>query len=391
MATNKQSSSRRTPEHREAHVKEWASHKAASLKWPSAIRKRWRQTDRAQHDEFEPLARDDEDFRWFFALGESPSFQGWSPEKRKRWKRIERCLDGGGFNLMKHYTNSVAEHVGLLADYRRYVQNAARSYAAANWGNFIVVTNRSLVAFIKALRPSHKIVTVKSLFRDDRLATRPRDLDQPGAPNPLSDVPFSTWGDRRVDASVARFLLEYSLRLGVADARQASDSRLLQLFRNELEKDPLFCLEQRGERFDDHENYVPPGLRTVRQQQLAKRDAVIAITSFAQGGGGGSLLRNFMEAESRWDPSKLEVDPERPTTTVSEIARWAGLDTDWVRRALVKEGCEQARVKRQPIPTTFLKSDRGRDFWLKAKAELKRRDVDSLHGGTRFSRKRTAR
>lgn len=62
---------------------------------------------------FEPAPEDDRDFRWFFSLGLKERPQGLTPDRAKRWKRIHRCLDGGGRALCLHYTNPLGTELAL--------------------------------------------------------------------------------------------------------------------------------------------------------------------------------------------------------------------------------------------------------------------------------------
>lgn len=349
------------------------------------------------HAAFAPRPRDDEDLRWFFAQGPRPSLRGRTQGQQKRWRRVNRCLDGGGYNLARHYSRQPTDDLELAAEYRRFVQNMERSYAAGEWAPYMTVSTRVLRALVERAKPKHKIMVQSTWSDDPRYVQRTLADDDPRAvTDVLQSIPFSTFGDRRVDGSSAKFLLEITGRQSFAESQRLSDARALDLFRDRLKRIPAFLVEsacdERGiaRPWDDDDR---PIARPLRGEQKTKEHARTTLVEFAEAGASGSMrcdapgseLLAFMRNELRWDLTKIEIDPERPNTAVTEIARWVKLDTKWIRRVLAKHGCAGVALKRQPIPTAWLRSDRGRDFWADAANEIRlRQAADLLVSGARF-------
>src|SRR5579872_3133473 len=165
----------------------------------------------------------------------------------KRWRRIDRNLDGAGRALMLHYLGKVdptpdyrqyEQSRQLAAEYRQYLRNTVKGYGTANWEPYCIASEEKLRALINGVRPAHETV-LRSTRHGERtyLAQRPRD-EEPGLGLLLRDVQRSTWGARRLSLEQVRLLLEMACGVPYVDARAMAAIDAIELLETKLASIP---------------------------------------------------------------------------------------------------------------------------------------------------------
>lgn len=311
---------------------------------------------------FAPPQKHDEDLRWYFGLGAAPSMKWTTPEHRKRYRRVHRCLDGRGLHLRQYYTGEETDVLRVRTDYRRYVENLRKPYGPAHWEPFLVTTRACLVALLNARKPQSEIVRLRSLRQGrEYLATVPVN-DQTLAGDDdikawLSDglLELSTWGDIRVSPKAARVFLELASGVTLEAARRIPDNRALEQLKQ-------LCARHLP---------PPPDVEEVTSPNAKNR----AIARLGETSQGDAQLSALAAGESQWDHTKVESNVGDETTTVSELAKKYKLDTKWVRAKLVSLACPGAAKDGAKIPVRWLRSDFGRDFGTAASREQTARDM----------------
>lgn len=313
--------------------------------------------------------RDDRDLAWYFDHGHDPDLRGASAEVRKRHRRVDRCLNGGGFALMQRYTGRGSATIGeLRSDYSLFVQNKAQPYSALlePWD---VVDEEKLRSFARRLskgRPTHQIAGDYWL-ETERTVPLTTEHDRW-----ISDMKRSTWGEIRLGEADARFVLEWGFDFTpdqlreldaeqmVADVAAAIRAEVVTVRRSRRSLGPReILLGVLGQDEGDPDDGI----------QAAPRLEAINDAEDGDGEAEAFDIQAFLRSEARWDPDKIERNPHDAMTTVTEIARRLRLPTKWVRASLIQNGCSAARLKRAPIPTAFFQTERGHDFRLAAERE----------------------
>lgn len=310
---------------------------------------------------FRPLPKDDADLAWFFARGEKATSRYTTPEVRKRARRIERRLNGRGYYLQLYYVRGEIPDLRLLLrDYRAYVQYAGEEEP------FLVVPRARLEQLALLGWREYEIVSTFDWDSNRRNFSQ----DQRRAHAPVTDIldgiETSTWGHARLDASAAKWLLEWSCGLTIHETVGLSDEQALQKLKAELARLPEGAPAQ------------PPLTETGAQRE--HKQAIREAVRDADGVRGLEALLALARRERRLmrEEGDLEPLPGRTTFTVSELARLLMLDNGWVRRALIHHGLRDARIKRRPLPVVWLDSDRGRDFRERAANEFRARNLQRM-------------
>lgn len=373
---------------------------------------------------FRPTHADDLDLRWYFAMGPSEKWK--SEDQRRRHRRIARCLSGHGWALRYYYQNprklEPAELAPLVEDerigrgwteldgltpderetflrrarrsaattdhwatqgamllsmeYSLYVRNQARHYADVD--DFVVVSRFALEGLLGVQR-EHWFDGNRDPFdgrRGREVLVHPGDFIDEMLMR--SELHRSTWDDLRVSGTTAQLLVE---RVGLGSSKERlSKKRALALLKDAAKKAPpppsrIVTMTPRERATFSYglpeAAYKAPKFTTddVRENRRSLTQELREIRKDSLGyldhwGVADHELRSDL-----WDPRKLELDPLKETTTVSEIAKRAKLPNQWVRRALVKRGCPGANIKRKPIPVLWFSTEQGKDFWEAVKRE----------------------
>jgi len=366
-------------------------------------------------------ATDETDLRWFFNLGPNPKWI--SPKVQNRWKRINRCLAGGGGRLRLFLQNERGHSDPLFASIIDEDDiNSLWTVRVDGWG--VVSQERIPKGFLGSIdrllvhrddKPPNSVYnpyaaerharnrfllhhvaeSAQSLLeaeyagyreRSSVLRKNPRAWEKwpPFAVIKLAafeslcvssgeqwaGVELSTWGDVVLtDVCKARRLLfpeDASRRSAEEMQKIASLSNveimgLLAKFR----PTPVETSDA-TERTDDEDRDFPvddhetPKERRRRERQEARSELTDAIKSGAAKAWGADG-HALAPATFRADVTGEQTG--NMLTTASEIAREYGLPAETARRQLEKLGCPGASQRgRRAIPVVWLHSDAGQEF-----------------------------
>ncbi len=380
---------------------------------------------------FEPAPEDDADLRWYFGLGQKRSPQWLSPSQQRKWWRINRSLDSEGRALCLYYTNpmqterALAPAVGepwlycwrLYSAADEYLSRPTNSDECAAFVHRVVTRRATARPQSAALR--HDTQRVYSQGRDaaedalfdsvrqrvvekltieyqtylERKAKRSEQSDAvvfPRAPAvaylgqnqllnryiPTGLVTFSTWGDIRISVDCARRILDDRVAPGgrptpaaaalvVESMREAMRAALeAESWRERIATED--GADRRG-RFAALRDIADGAECSVKHNGLPNQDALNILELVRTERG------RFDRRTGRYenDPRLLEIDPTRPSTTVTEVAAIARIPAKHARALLQKLACPGATVMRGELPTAWFSSDIGGDFWAEAK-EMRR-------------------
>jgi hypothetical protein len=349
--------------------------------------------------------KDENDLRWFFNLGQNPKWI--SPKVQNRWKRINRCLAGGGARLHMFLEN-VRGHRDPL--FSAIIGSESKLYPYALPKGFLGSVDRLLVH--RDDKPPNSVYNPYAAERHarDRLLLRkvaecaqalleieyagyrrrtealrndPKIWQQwppfavigftafeslcASTGERWSDVEISTWGDVLLtDVCTARRLLfpETTSPRSTEEMQRIaklSDAEIMDLLSTyRAPRDAIERTDEDDEELAVEDDYETPKERRRRERHEARTELTDAIRSGAAkawGADGHALAPATFRADVTGEQTGNML------TTASEIAREYGLPAETARRQLEKLGCPGAAQRgRRAIPIVWLHSEAGQEF-----------------------------
>lgn len=270
-----------------------------------------------------------------------------TPQARERWRKVDRALDGSGYALMLHCTREGRpEKATLWREYRQFKDNLKRPKPAL----FFVATYDSLL----------------EVFNSDKAeADRIRALPIPVHEN------RSTWGDIRVDARLARMILELTCEISLIEAKSLLDEEALEMVRGVIRVDRRIAEERSGGVDDqcmhdgilDSSDAAAERRRMRRQEREAMwRDELRKVL------GGGTWFDDWSQhgvvRTDWWQRRAHLLDTGGGTTNVTRLSRiLPSIKQDAIRRCLQKLACPGCTERGSQMPLLWFSSERGHDFW----------------------------
>lgn len=278
-----------------------------------------------------------------------------TPHARKRWRKIDRALDGSGYSLMLHFTRQGRpDRATLWREYRQFAEN----WKHPKRGRFFVTTYESLLNVFNNDKPD-----------DDRSRSIPVSVDEHR----------STWGDLRVDAGLARLVLELSFGITMDEARALKEEEALEMLSDQVVRLGRQTTGPSVGEADDqcmHDGILDSSDAAAERRRMRRQEQeAMWRDEFRKVLGGEAWFENWSHGglvrRTWWQSRAPLLDTGGGTTSVSRLAKVVpGVGGILIRRCLQRLACPGCMERGSHLPLRWFSSERGHDFWAWAEEQV---------------------